>query len=133
MMNLKDLGKKLFSNKIFSSKVIHISLITIVIILVLGLYRVAGKKENHDHSVLLEQYHNKLDSVLQINIRLERRQLVILENLDSLYNLKQNLTNEENEVITSIYSANANDHGRWFCTKLDSLKEHSILRDYKGK
>lgn len=113
-------------------------ILIVVIILVLLILVAAGIKNYHEiqHEKLeenkqeqldnLKKYKQKMDSIEIVNQALVRKQEIIENKLDSLLRVQEELFIQYEKEIGTINNATIDEHGEWFITTIDSLK-NSIL------
>ena len=85
---------------------------------------------NLQHLVyILKNYVHVMDSLYKENTLLIVKQEEIQGKLEDLYVKQKDLSKKHESEIKVIYNASADEHAKWLCSKVDSLKRNSNLYD----
>lgn len=114
MKNLKEGTKKLFFSILILSALVYIIIIKIE-------SKDKEKEFKNKQELLYDSFSHKIDSISIINKKLEKCQIKLTKQLDSLYNEQRNLNRKYEKEIRSINNATLDDHGKWFVSKIDSI------------
>lgn len=116
--------------KLYFSYIKHGIIIILAISLVIFLFSISknvdqGKKLEHEK--VIKEYVKKMDSLYNENLALQVKQEEIQKSLEKIYSEQKVLSNKHEFEIKVIYNASADEHAKWFCSKVDSLERNSEL------
>lgn len=125
MKNSKNQERKLYFSYI-KHGIIIILAISLVIFL-FSLSKNVDQSKKLEHEKVIKEYVKKMDSLYNENLALQVKQEEIQKNLEKIYSEQKVLSNKHESEIKVIYNASADEHAKWFCSKVDSLERNSEL------
>lgn len=86
-----------------------------------------NESKNKEYLEVINEYHKNIDSLYKENSKLLVAQSKIQEKLDNIYINQEKLNIKHESEIKIIYNASADEHAKWLCSKVDSLKRNTDL------
>lgn len=124
MINLKSLGKKLYSK--VTVHIILIGLAGFIIIMLGNMIDVNRRNYSSEKDKIISKYENVIKQKDSINNILKLQQIELLEKVDSLENVKTKIIQAYDKKIKSVYDASAVEHAEWLRATIEKLDSTEV-------